>query len=158
MPAIDRYDVVVVGSGEAGKYLAWTLSKEGHRTALVERKMVGGSCPNVACLPSKNMIHSAKVASFAARAAAFGTQVNAVRTDMASVQRRKREMVEDLIKVHLTRYEASGVDLIMGEARFVAPRTVNVAINNGGVRTIAGERVVVSVGTRATIPDVPGLA
>jgi len=62
----------VVGSGEAGKYLAWTLAKQGRRTALVERKMIGGSCPNVACLPSKNVIHSAKVASLAARAAEFG--------------------------------------------------------------------------------------
>jgi ribulose 1,5-bisphosphate synthetase/thiazole synthase len=63
MSTTEQYDVVVIGSGEAGKYLAWTLSKEGHRTTLVERKMVGGSCPNVACLPSKNIIHSAKAAS-----------------------------------------------------------------------------------------------
>ena len=67
-------------------------------------------------------------------------------------------MVEDLIKVHLGRYEASGVDLIMGEARFVAPKTVAVDLNDGGTRTITGERVILSVGTRATIPDVPGLA
>jgi len=62
MLAFERYDIVVVGSGEAGKYLAWTLSKAGNRTALIERRLVGGSCPNVACLPSKNVIHSAKVA------------------------------------------------------------------------------------------------
>jgi pyruvate/2-oxoglutarate dehydrogenase complex dihydrolipoamide dehydrogenase (E3) component len=72
MSTADHYDVLVIGSGEAGKYLAWTLSKDGHRTALVERKLVGGSCPNVACLPSKNIIHAAKVASYAARAASFG--------------------------------------------------------------------------------------
>ena len=158
MPAIDRYDVVVVGSGEAGKYLAWTLSKAGHRTALIERKMVGGSCPNVACLPSKNIIHSAKVASFAARASEFGLEVGSTATNMRGVQRRKRKMVDDLIKVHLGRYEASGVDLIMGEARFVAPKTVVVNLNDGGARTITGERVILSLGTRATIPEVPGLA
>ena len=95
------YDVVVIGSGEAGKYLAWTLSKAGHRTALIERRMVGGSCPNVACLPSKNIIHSAKVASFAARASEFGLEVGSTATNMRGVQRRKRKMVEDLIKVHL---------------------------------------------------------
>jgi pyruvate/2-oxoglutarate dehydrogenase complex dihydrolipoamide dehydrogenase (E3) component len=154
----EQYDVLVIGSGEAGKYLAWTLSKEGHRTALIERKMIGGSCPNIACLPSKNIIHSAKVASLVARSAAFGVRTDAVRTDMAMVQGRKRAMVEDLIKVHLGRYDASGVDLIMGEARFVAPKTVTVMLSDGGSRTIAGGRVILSVGSRATIPSVPGLA
>jgi pyruvate/2-oxoglutarate dehydrogenase complex dihydrolipoamide dehydrogenase (E3) component len=158
MSSTAHYDVLVIGSGEAGKYLAWTLAKEGHRTALVEREMVGGSCPNVACLPSKNIIHSAKIASFAARAASFGVRVSAVATDMPRVQHRKRAMVEDLVNVHLARYEASGVDLIMGEARFVAPRTVAVAADDGRARTVYAERVVLSVGTRAAIPDVPGLS
>lgn len=158
MPGIDRYDVVVVGSGEAGKYLAWTLSKAGHRTSLIERQMVGGSCPNVACLPSKNIIHSAKVVSFATRASEYGLEVGSTTTNMLGVQRRKRKMVEDLIEVHLQKYEASGVDLVMGEARFTAPKTVMVNLNDGGARTISGERVILSLGTRATIPDVPGLA
>ena len=157
MSSTEHYDVVVVGSGEAGKYLAWTLSKEGHRTALIERKLVGGSCPDVACLPSKKVIHSAKVASLAARAAAFGIRTGAVTTDMPGVQHRKRRMVEELVKVHLDRYEASGAELIMGQARFVAPKTVAVALRDGGTRKLAGERVVLSVGTRATIPGVPGL-
>lgn len=153
----DRYDTLVIGSGEAGKYLAWTLSKAGNRTAMVERRMVGGSCPNVACLPSKNIIHSAKVASFAARASEFGLDAGSPATNMPGVQRRKGKMVEDLIEVHRGRYKASGVDLIMGEARFVAPKTVDVQLDDG-TRTIAGERVILSLGTRAAIPDVPGLA
>jgi len=157
MSTTERYDLLVIGSGEGGKYLAWTLSKEGHRTALVERKMIGGSCPNIACLPSKNIIHSAHVASFAARATLFGVRVGAVSTDMRGVHRRKQQMVEELVSVHVARYEASGVDLIMGEARFVAPKTVTVALDDGGTRNLAGERVVLSLGTRATIPDVPGL-
>ena len=157
MSTTEQYDVLVIGSGEGGKYLAWALSKERHRTALVERKMVGGSCPNIACLPSKNIIHSAKVASFAARATTFGVRVGTVSTDMPGVQRRKQKMVEELVSVHLARYKASGVDLIMGEAHFIAPKTVTVTLNDGGTRNLAGERVVLSVGTRATIPDVPGL-
>jgi pyruvate/2-oxoglutarate dehydrogenase complex dihydrolipoamide dehydrogenase (E3) component len=157
MSTTEHYDVLVIGSGEAGKYLAWTLSKEGHRTALVERTMVGGSCPNVACLPSKNVIHSAKVASLAARASTFGIRTNKVATDMAGVQQRKRRMVEDLVSVHLARYQASGVDLIMGEARFVAAKTIAVDLRDGGMRNLSAERVVLSVGTRAAIPDVPGL-
>jgi pyruvate/2-oxoglutarate dehydrogenase complex dihydrolipoamide dehydrogenase (E3) component len=154
----EHYDVLVIGSGEAGKYLAWTSSRQGQRTALVERKMVGGSCPNVACLPSKNLIHSAKVASLASRAGEFGVHVGTVAVDMAGVQRRKRRMVEDLIEVHLDRYEASGVELIMGEARFVAPKTAVVELEAGTTRTVTGERVILSLGTRATIPDVPGLS
>jgi pyruvate/2-oxoglutarate dehydrogenase complex dihydrolipoamide dehydrogenase (E3) component len=158
MPAPEQYEVLVIGSGEAGKYLAWTLSKEGRRTALVERKMVGGSCPNVACLPSKNITHSAKVASFAAHGAEFGVRTDAVTINMPGVQRRKREMVEALVSVHLARYDASGVNLIMGEARFVAPKTVAVTLDDRTTRTLSGERVFLSVGTRAAIPDVPGLA
>jgi pyruvate/2-oxoglutarate dehydrogenase complex dihydrolipoamide dehydrogenase (E3) component len=157
MSPIDRYDVAVVGSGEAGKYLAWTLSKAGHRTALVERSMVGGSCPNIACLPSKNIIHSAKVGSLARRGTEFGVDVGSVSTNMAAVQRRKRSMVDALIKVHRDRYVASGVELIMGEAGFAAPQTINISLNTGAQRIITADRMVLSLGTRATYPDVPGL-
>ena len=151
----EQYDVLVIGSGEAGKYVAWTASKDGHRTALVERSMIGGSCPNVACLPSKNVIHSAKVANFAGRAREFGVQTGAVHVDMTGVRRRKREMVDALIQVHQGKYDASGVDLIMGEARFMAPKTVAVRLNDGRERTITAERVVLSLGTRASIPGIP---
>ena len=123
MPDVDSYDILILGSGESGKYLAWTMAAAGHRTAVIERKLIGGSCPNVACLPSKNIIHSAKVKSLALRASAFGLDTGAIRTDMKAVQERKRRMVADLIKVHVGRYEAAGVDLIMGSARFVGPET-----------------------------------
>ena len=85
MPDVDRYDILIIGSGESGKYLAWTMAAVGHRTAVIERKLVGGSCPNVACLPSKNIIHSAKVKSLASRASAFGLNTGAIRTDMKAV-------------------------------------------------------------------------
>jgi len=158
MPEIESYNILVIGSGEAGKYLAWTMAKAGHRTAVVERQYIGGSCPNIACLPSKNVIHSAKVASLAARAAEFGVEGGPVATNMQAVQLRKRQMVEDLIKVHLDRYAASGAELIMGEARFVAPRTVTINLHDHGTRVIAGERVFLNLGTRPTLPAVPGLA
>jgi pyruvate/2-oxoglutarate dehydrogenase complex dihydrolipoamide dehydrogenase (E3) component len=157
MPEIESYEILVIGSGEAGKYLAWTMAKAGHCTAVVERKMVGGSCPNIACLPSKNMIHSAKVASLAARAGEFGVEVGPVATNMKAVQLRKRKMVEDLIRVHSDRYESSGAELIMGEASFVSPSTVTISLNDHGTRVIAGERVFLNVGTRAALPAVPGL-
>lgn len=158
MPDLESYNILVIGSGEAGKYLAWAMAKAGHRTAVVERKYIGGSCPNIACLPSKNVIHSAKVASLATRAAEFGVEAGPVTTNMKAVQLRKRKMVEDLIKVHRERYAASGAELIMGEARFVSPRTVTVSLNDHGARVIAGERVFLNLGTRASLPAVPGLA
>jgi pyruvate/2-oxoglutarate dehydrogenase complex dihydrolipoamide dehydrogenase (E3) component len=151
-------EILIIGSGEAGKYLAWTMAQAGHRTAVVERKLIGGSCPNIACLPTKNVIHSAKVASFARRAEEFGLKGEPLTTDMKGVLRRKRKMVDGLIETHLERYKASGAELIMGQASFTSPKTVEVALNNGGSRTIAGEKVFLNLGTRATIPDVPGLA
>jgi pyruvate/2-oxoglutarate dehydrogenase complex dihydrolipoamide dehydrogenase (E3) component len=158
MPDIENYDVLVIGSGEAGKYLAWTMAGEGHRAAVVERKLVGGSCPNIACLPSKNIIHSAKVRSLAGRAAEFGVDTGPPVTSMKGVQDRKRAMVDGLRQVHLDRYRASGAELVMGQARFMAPRTVEVDLADGGTRRISGDRVFLNLGTRAAVPDLPGLA
>jgi pyruvate/2-oxoglutarate dehydrogenase complex dihydrolipoamide dehydrogenase (E3) component len=158
MAEAERYDALIIGSGEAGKHIAWTMAQMGHRTAVVERKLIGGSCPNIACLPSKNIVHSAKVASFARRAAEFGLELGSFTIDMAGVQRRKRKMVEDEIQGHLNLYKASGAELIMGSARFLAPRTVEVSLNDGGTRMITGDRVFLNLGSRAVIPDVPGTA
>ncbi len=157
MSDVDSYEILVLGSGEAGKYLAWTMAGLGHRTAVVESHLIGGSCPNVACLPSKNLIHAARVRALAARASEFGLSAGAIGTDMQAVQARKRRMVGDLIAIHVGRYEAAGVDLVMGTGRFVAPRTISVHRGDAPVRTITGERVFLNVGTRATLPDVPGL-
>jgi pyruvate/2-oxoglutarate dehydrogenase complex dihydrolipoamide dehydrogenase (E3) component len=158
MTATDAYDILVIGSGEAGKYLAWTMAGAGHRTAVIERKLIGGSCPNIACLPSKNIIHSAKVRSFTMRAAEFGIELESAVTSMNGVQARKRAMVDGLRQLHLDRYRASGAELIMGEARFVGERTVDVQLADGGERRISGEKVFLDLGTHATVPDVPGLA
>ncbi len=156
MAEVERYEVVVVGSGESGKWLTWTLAQAGHRTAVVERKYIGGSCPNIACLPSKNVIRSAKAHWFARHGAEYGIQANPV-TDMAGVLKRKRHMVEHNIQVHLDLFKASGAELIFGEAQFVADRTVAVRLNQGGTRVISGERVFLDLGSRAAVPDVPGL-
>src|SRR5437660_10185702 len=120
--------------------------------------MVGGSCPNVACLPSKNVIHSAKAVSLVHPTTGLGVVTGSVRVDMAGVARRKRQMVDGLVELHLGRFKASGAELVMGEARFTEPKTVRVTLNAGGTRLLRGERVFLNVGTRATIPNVPGLA
>ncbi|HZC46235.1 MAG TPA: FAD-dependent oxidoreductase [Candidatus Acidoferrum sp.] len=158
MPNIEKYEILVIGVGGAGKFVGWTMATAGHRTAMVERKYLGGSCPNIACLPSKNIIYSAKVASLAKRGAEFGLKIDSLAIDTAAVQLRKRKMVEGLHQLHLDHQNASGAELIMGEARFIAPLTVEVALNDGGTRTITGERVFLDLGSRATMPDIPGLA
>jgi pyruvate/2-oxoglutarate dehydrogenase complex dihydrolipoamide dehydrogenase (E3) component len=153
-----RYEVLVLGSGAGGKLLAWHLAKSGRRTAVVERKWIGGSCPNINCLPSKNEVWSAKVADLVHHAAKFGLVTGPTAIDMGRVRQRKREMVDGLVALHLDLYRASGAELIMGAGRFVAPKTLEVRLNDGGTRVLAGDRVFLNLGTRATIPPVPGLA
>src|SRR2546429_6674259 len=154
----EHVDILVLGSGEGGKYLAWHMARSGHRTAVVERRWIGGSCPNINCLPSKNEIWSAKVAALVKHAAEFGTQAGSAAIDMARVRQRKRNMVDGLIAMHLERYKASGAELSMGTGRFVAPKTLEVRLNEGGTRVLAGDRVFLDVGTHATIPPIPDLA
>jgi pyruvate/2-oxoglutarate dehydrogenase complex dihydrolipoamide dehydrogenase (E3) component len=158
MADAQKYEILVIGSGEAGKWTAWTMADGGHRTAMVERKYLGGSCPNIACLPSKNVIHSARIASLARRGAEFGLEMDQLRINMAGVQQRKRKMVEDEHQFHAKRTADAGIELIMGEGRFVAPKTIEVALNNGGTRRIVGERVFLDLGSHATMPNLPGLA
>ena len=157
MPSAESYDVLIIGSGEAGKWMAWTMGADGHHTAVVERNLIGGSCPNIACLPSKNVIRSAKVCSFAVRAAEFGVDLQWAATNMAGVQARKRAMVVAERQAHLDRFRETGVELVMGEARFVGDRTVEVDLADGGTRQIRGEQTFLDLGTHGTIPDVPGL-
>jgi pyruvate/2-oxoglutarate dehydrogenase complex dihydrolipoamide dehydrogenase (E3) component len=157
MNTTEKYDVLVFGGGTAGKVVAWTMAKEGRRTAVVDRKYVGGACPNVACLPSKNVIHSAKVASLVGRHREFGIETGPISIDMAGVYARKREMVDGIIQVHLDKYHAMGDELIFGDGTFVGPRTVHVALRDGGERTLTADRVFVDLGTHAAIPDLPGL-
>lgn len=157
MPGTEHYEALVLGGGEGGKYLAWHLAHSGRRTAVVERRLIGGSCPNTNCLPSKNEIWSAKVADLARHGAKFGLGSAGVTVDMAQVQQRKRDMVDGLIATNLQLYAASGAELIMGEGRFVAPKTLDVRMNDGTPRVLSGDQVFINVGTRAAIPGVPGL-
>ena len=158
MANIEQYEILILGSGEAGKYLAWTFAKAGRRVAVVERGLIGGSCPNIACLPSKNVIHSAEVAALVRRGREFGIETGPVRIDMQGVRARKRAMVDGLIAIHRERYATSGATLILGVGRFTAPKTMEVTLTDGSTRVLTGERVVIDVGTRPAIPSIPGLA
>jgi pyruvate/2-oxoglutarate dehydrogenase complex dihydrolipoamide dehydrogenase (E3) component len=153
----ERFEILILGSGAGGKLLAWHLARSGRRTAVVERRWIGGSCPNIACLPSKNEVWSAKVAHLARHAADYGTTTGSVTIDMAKVRQRKRGMVEDLVAVHVQNYKSSGAELVMGSGRFVGAKTIEVRLNDGGTRLLTGDKVFLDVGTHAALPDVPGL-
>jgi pyruvate/2-oxoglutarate dehydrogenase complex dihydrolipoamide dehydrogenase (E3) component len=155
---IEQVQNLIIGSGVAGKLLGWTLAKQGQKTIVVERSMVGGACPNVACLPSKNVIYSAKVFSLVDPLKGLGVVSGPLRLDMASVLARKRRMVAELVEAHLDHFKGSGAELVMGEAQFTEPKTVRVALKAGGTRLLRGKRVFINVGTRALVPEVPGLA
>lgn len=153
----EHYDALVIGSGEGGKYLAWHLAKAGQRVAVVERRWIGGSCPNTNCLPSKNEIWSAEIAHLARGAGRYGVETGPVAVDMRRVVARKREMVGGLVAMHLDRFAESGAELVMGTASFTGPKAVAVALNAGGARALTAERIFLNLGTRPVIPTVPGL-
>src|SRR6201987_4518839 len=154
MSQTEHYEVLILGSGFGGKLLAWHMARSGRKTAVVERKYIGGSCPNINCLPSKNEIWTAEAADLIHHAAKFGMVTGPVPIDMERVRQRKRDMVEGLIATHLELYKSSGAELIMGAGRFVAPKTLEVRLNDGGTRVLTGDQVVLNVGTHAAIPDV----
>jgi pyruvate/2-oxoglutarate dehydrogenase complex dihydrolipoamide dehydrogenase (E3) component len=158
MPDVERYDALVLGTGEAGKYMAWHLGASGKRVAAIERRQIGGACPNVACLPSKNVIHGAKVASYFQRGEEFGMLADKWTVSMPGVRARKRQMVEDLLGIHRDNFARSKAEIVMGEGRFIADRTLKVSLVGGGERLLHGDQVFINTGTRAEIGKIPGLA
>jgi pyruvate/2-oxoglutarate dehydrogenase complex dihydrolipoamide dehydrogenase (E3) component len=157
MSQVEQFDVLVLGSGQGGQLIAWHLAQAGRRTALVERRWIGGSCPNIACMPSKTEVWSARVAHLAQHGAQFGVTTGSVTTDMATVLRRKRDMVSREVDLHLQNFRATGAELIVGNGRFVAPKTLEVRLKDGGTRLLAGDQVFLNIGTQPAIPEVPGL-
>jgi pyruvate/2-oxoglutarate dehydrogenase complex dihydrolipoamide dehydrogenase (E3) component len=152
----EEYDVLILGSGQAGTFLAWTLANQGQRVAVVERKYIGGACPNIACLPVKNIVHSAKVASLFYRSEEFGITKDNVKINMAGVRERKGKMVHALNDWALGRFKATGVEYIVGSGCFVGPKIIEVSLPDGGKRLLRGENTIISTGTRATIERIPG--
>lgn len=157
MATVEHFENLILGSGQGGKLLAWHLARAGQRTAVVERRWIGGSCPNVACMPSKNEVWSARVAHLVKRGAEFGAITGPVTVDMAKVRQRKRAMVAHEIALHLQNYEQSGAQLIMGSARLIGEKTLEVRQKDESTRLLTGDRIFLNVGTHAAIPDVPGL-
>ena len=157
-PQPEEFDLVILGGGTGSTVAAWTFAAEGKSVIVVDRKYIGGSCPNIACLPSKNVIHSAKVASYFRRSKEFGIKHDGFMVDMSGVRDHKRNMVTGLNQMYLENYKKTGAEFMLGTGRFVAPRTIEVTLPNGTTRQLRGENVIVSTGTRAALEAIPGLA
>src|SRR5216683_933414 len=125
------YDAIVIGAGQAGGPLSTELVKAGWKTALIEREHVGGTCINEGCTPTKTMVASARVAYLARRAADYGVHTGSISVDMSVVRQRKRAIVESFRSGSERRIVQGGVDLLMGEASFTGPKTLEVRLSNG---------------------------
>ncbi|MBC1221216.1 mercuric reductase [Nostoc sp. UCD121] len=155
-----HYDDIIIGGGKAGKTLAPALVADGRKTALVERSlnMIGGGCINIACIPTKTMVASANVANTVRNSAAYGVKTNTPSVNLAEVIQRKRSVVQGMREMNLHNLEtALDSNLIIGEARFVAPKTIAVTTTEGNNRLLTAERLFINTGTRPLIPSVPGL-
>jgi pyruvate/2-oxoglutarate dehydrogenase complex dihydrolipoamide dehydrogenase (E3) component len=155
---LEEYDLVVLGSGTGAKVAGWTTAEQGKRVVLIERRYIGGSCHNIACLPSKNIVHSAKVASYVRRSKEFGITLDNFRIDMAEVRERKRRMVSSSIDFHLEIFRKTGMELMVGSGRFIGPKTLEVTLPDGTSRRVHGAKVIISTGTHAALDGTPGLA
>src|SRR5271154_3396882 len=155
---VEEFDLVILGGGTGSTIAAWTFANQGQRVAVIDRRYIGGSCPNIACLPSKNVVHSAKVASYVRGSEDFGIAKTGFTVDMAAVRERKRRMVTGMNDMYRDIYKKSGAEFILGVGVFVEPRTLIVTLPDGTRRQLRGTNVIVSTGTRAALAPVPGFA
>ena len=155
--SVEEYDLVILGGGTGSTVAAWTFAAAGQRVAVIERRYIGGSCPNIACLPSKNIIHSAKIASYVRRSEEFGVPKKEFTVNMHAVRERKRSMVSGWNAVYLDNYKKTGAEFILGSGRFIGARTLEVTLPEGATRQLRGTNVIISTGTRAVVDETPGL-
>ena len=151
---IERYDAIVIGAGQAGSPLAARLGAEGLKTAIIERKLLGGTCVNNGCIPTKTLVGSARAIHMARRGADYGFSAGDVKVDMKAVKARKDGVVRQSSD-GLAGWIAGmkNVTLLWGHARFTGPRTLDV----NGQRTLQADRIFINTGGRATVPDIPGI-
>ena len=156
----EKYDAIVIGSGKGGKILATYLGKQHHKVALIERDpmMVGGGCINLACIPTKTFVASARLVHSIRRAAEFGIKVEGVSVDWPGVRQRVEEVVSEMRALNLKNFTSvSSLDFILGTGRFLGPQEIEVAQNDGVVRHLTSKRIFIDTGTRPATPDLPGL-
>lgn len=157
MPA-EHFEIAVIGGGKGGKTLAAKLASAGRSVVMIEKGMIGGSCINVACIPTKTMVKSAKVAELARRAADFGVRVDLGGADAIGVRERKRAVVAEMVGRNQANFDSSGMTLLLGTARFTARRALEVRLRDGGERELTADKVFINTGTRPASPPISGLA
>jgi pyruvate/2-oxoglutarate dehydrogenase complex dihydrolipoamide dehydrogenase (E3) component len=152
-----RYDSIVIGSGQSGGPLSTQLVKSGRKTALIERAHVGGTCINEGCTPTKTMVASARVAYLASRSEDYGVRIDTEHVDMEIVVRRKRDIVTRFRDGSAEAIKAGGVDLIMGEAAFSSPTSIDVNLRDGSKLALVAREFFIDTGGRPTKPEIEGL-
>jgi pyruvate/2-oxoglutarate dehydrogenase complex dihydrolipoamide dehydrogenase (E3) component len=154
---IEHYDAIIIGSGQGGGPLSTALARAGRRTALIEREHEGGTCINEGCTPTKTMIASAHVAYVDRRSPEYGVHSGDVRVTMAEVRERKQRIVDEFREGSTGHILECGVDLIMGEARFTGPKSIEVKLVSGGTCRIEADTFFINTGARPAVPPIAGL-
>lgn len=157
MPA-EHFEFAVIGGGKGGKTLAAKMASAGHSVVMIEKGMIGGSCINIACIPTKTMIKSAEVAESARRAGDFGVGAALAPVEMSDIRARKRAVVQEMVARNQGNFDRSGMTLLIGTARFTGPRAIEVRLEDGAVRAFTADKVFINTGTRSALPPIPGLA
>lgn len=160
--APEKYDLVVVGGGKAGKSLAMLRAKTGDKVFMVERDKIGGTCINVACIPTKTLVSSARRLVEVRTAASYGVDLPgadlaSARVDLQALRARKESVVGGMVEAHKRMFAAPGLDFVLGTAKFVGPKTVEATLADGSVRVVEGEKVLINTGTTPAIPPIEGL-
>src|SRR5437660_11034267 len=158
MTSLDHYQAIVIGSGQGGTPLCRSLAEAGLRTALVERRHVGGTCINEGCTPTKTMVASGRVAYMVRRSKDYGVSTGEIGIEMARIRQRKREIVDSFRNGSQKRLEkTANLDLIFGEASFTGPKTLSVRVNDNSQRTVSADRIFINAGARPSVPKLEGL-
>src|SRR5258706_2352705 len=155
---MEHYDAIVIGSGQGGSPLAKAFANAGWKTVLVERAFIGGTCINYGCTPTKTMFNSARVAYLARRAADYGVHHGKVTIDMHEVRERKQRVVEEFRESGLKGIENTrNLDLLMGDAKFIAAHEIEVQLSEGGTRKLTADKIFINTGGRPARPQLDGL-
>lgn len=158
MPSPEQYDAIVIGTGQGGGPFASALARAGRRTAIIERSLVGGTCINYGCTPTKTMVASARIAHLARRSDDYGVHTGRISVNLEKVRQRKRDMVVQFRSGSEYGIESTpGLELIRAEASFVGPKTLSLALNEGGTREVHADRIIIDTGTSPAVPALPGL-